>query len=311
MTMFPRRNGGAAAVVCVLTAAGVAVSTGTLWAQATAQPAGSEPATQPTTQPAMQGMTAEVVDVQGQASYSILQADGTYGAKQAIKKGDRLAGGTRIQTRLRSYVVLTFGGDTVVKIDPLTEASVDQYLQSPEARNVVLGLGHGMVRAGSVAPTLRSEMSIVTPTATLTKRGTFEFGLRYEAGTGRYMAYLTEEGLVDVINKTTGVRRTLEPTQYVTQAMVRWIQTAVFSRWVSVQDVFGLTGNEAAFGSKSNTGQGVASPGGGMASGMTGGQGAGQSGAAIRSNPLLTNVSGTPQGQRTVGRAEGNFGARK
>jgi hypothetical protein len=310
MARLPQRNNRTAAV-CFL-AASVAVGlAGELSAQTT-RPAGGVPTTQPATQPAMTATAAEVVDVQGQASFAVLQADGTYGQKQTIKKGDRLVAGTKIQTRLRSYVVLTFGGDTVVKIDPLTEASVDQYLQSPEARNVVLGLGHGMVRGGSVAPTLRSEMAIVTPTATLTKRGTFEFGLRYEAGTGRFRAYLTEEGLVDVLNRTTGVRRTLEPTQYVTQAMVRWIQTAVFSRWVSVQDVFGLTANETDFGSQSNTGQSVASPGGGMASNMAGSQGNTQSGAAFRSNLALPVTSPLLQsGSGTIGRAEGNFGARR
>lgn len=294
---------------CLVAAIAVVGLCGELSAQTT-RPAGGVPATQPATQPAMQATAAEVVDVQGQANCSLLQADGTYGEKRTIKKGDRLSAGTKIQTRFRSYVVLSFGGDTVVKIDPLTEASVDQYLQSSEARDVVLGLGHGMVRGGSVAPTLRSEMAIVTPTATLTKRGTFEFGLRYEAGTGRYMAYLTQEGLVDVLNRTTRVRRTLEPNQFVTQAMVRWVQTAVFSRWVSVQDVFGLTANDAQFGSRSNTGQSVASPGGGALANVAGGQNNAPFGGAFRVSPTVP-VTLPTTGQGTIGRAEGNFGARR
>jgi hypothetical protein len=306
--------------VCVPAVMALFAFGGTLAAQTTrpaeTAPAATQPAiqsaTQPAAQAAMQGATALVADVQGHATYSVLQPDGTYGPRQPVKKGDRLAAGTKIQTRYRSFVVLTFGSDTVAKIDPLTEANVDQFLKSPEAQNVVLGLGHGMVRAGSVAPTLRSEMAIVTPTATLTKRGTFEFGLRYEAGTGRYYAYLTEEGLISVLNVRAGVRRTVEPGQYVTQAMIRWVETAVFDRWVPVEDLFGLTPNEVAFNSQLNTGRDVAWPGGGSMSDQFAGRNAPQAAGSFTQRGIVPPVIIPPrQIQGAIGRPEGNFGARR
>lgn len=298
----------------------IACTTGAILALfASIGPAFAQVATQPAapaiaeTQPAMPPATALVAKVVGRATYTMLQPDGTRGPKQPVREGQRLGGGAVIETYFRSYVVLTFGADTVVKIDPLSQASIAQFLQADDTKNVTLDLGHGMIRAGSAAPTLRSEFSIVTTTATLSKRGTWEFGLRYEAGTGKYFAYLTDEGLIDVLNRTTGVRRTVQPTQYVTQAMIRWIETAVFNRWVPIQDAFGLTPSELVFNSRNNTGQGIAQAGGGIGSNVYFGRQGLQGVDAFTGQPLVPEIITPPgqQGPRVIGRPEGNFGARR
>ena len=44
-----------------------------------------------------------------------------------------------------------------------------------DAKVLRMGLGHGAVRGGVAETTLRSDLSIETPTATLSKRGTIGF----------------------------------------------------------------------------------------------------------------------------------------
>jgi len=260
-------------------------------------------------------MQAKVVKLEGTVQYALADAAGTSTEWKTAKVGDTLPAGTRIRTRLRSKVVLMFGDDTVVMIDRATLASIDQFRRVADTKEVRLGLGHGAVRAGVAEATLRSDMTIETPTATLSKKGTMDFGIEYEASTGRFKIDLAQEGLVQALNRLTNESRSLHAGQYVTEAMVRWVETATFDRHVSFADVFGQTGAEKLFNALNGSGLGSSNPGGGavVRNFMARGTGGATTGTGANlTNALgagaLLNPQNTPTGPKVVNRPEGNFG---
>ncbi len=269
---------------------------------ATAQVAASGPAT---TQPAgARDAAAVVVKVAGNVRAAPVPDAGGQPQWREVKVGDRLGGGTQIRTALRSSVLLQFGDSTIVKIDRVTSATVAQFYQTAQEQRVKLDLGYGAVRAGVAEGTLQSDMTIETPVATLTRRGTWNFGIEYEAVTGRFRMFVDEHGLIEALNQLTRQRRLVEAGQYVTQAMIRWIETAKFDRQVRVTDMFGLRGDELVFANLFDTGRAVVNPGGGAGL-MTPGAGGGAT--APGSTPFVpfTPVPPTPG---VTDRPEGNFG---
>jgi len=275
---------------------------GPVFGQTETAPADSIAATQPTG--VDQAFQATVLKVSGTVSYALVDESGERGPWQDARVGNTLPAGTQIRTRARSSVVLAFGDDTVVMIERITLASIDQFHRSADTKVVRLGLGHGAVRAGVAETTLRSDMTIETPMAVLSKRGTRDFRMEYTPVTGRFVVSLSGEGLVEALNKLTGRSRDIGPGQYVTQAMIRWIETATFDRFVSMSDVFGMTGAEKsflAFGGES--GQGAADPGGGAGVYGVAGQGSASVGSpsSISSPPLIIRPG-------IINRPEGNFG---
>lgn len=215
----------------------------------------------PTTQPVIdEAYQATITTVSGKVTYALPGPDGKLGEFQPAKVGDKLPAGARIQTRLRSKVTLQFGEGTVILVDRVTSASIDQFHRSADTKVVKLGLGHGEIRGASVETTLRSDMSIESPTATLSKRGTIGFGMRYDSGTGRYRIFLEHEGLVSALNKLTHQQRAVQPGQYVTQAMTRWIETWTMDRYVAINDRWGTTGAEQSFAARLGSGIGVVDP---------------------------------------------------
>ncbi len=280
----------------------------TAWAQAPA----TQPAVAAATQPVGSPGQARVILVTGNVSFATVNAQGERGDWRPAKVGDLLPAGTQIRTQIRSKVGLSFGDNTVVVIDRATLASIDQYQRTGDSQTVGLGLGHGMIRGSAVETALRSDMTIQTPTATLSKRGTRDFGIEYDPSTGRFQAWLGGEGLVEAINWLTAQSRLVRPGQYATQAMLRWIETLSTDRWVPVVDTFGMTSSEMTFNREQgqNSGLAVTNPGGGATT--FAGPGA--------STPL--SVSGTAQqgtqilplniapGVTVIPRPEGNFGTR-
>ncbi|HSW46314.1 MAG TPA: FecR domain-containing protein [Phycisphaerae bacterium] len=281
----------------------------TVWGRpATTQPT----AAAPSTQPASRGdpMQARIIQVSGRVQHATVDAAGNIGEWRDAKVGDELPAGTRVRTRLRSNVVLAFGDDSVVMIDRATLASIDQFHRSADTKVVRLGLGHGAIRAGVAETTLRSDMTIETPTATLSKKGTIDFGIEYEPSSGRFRVFLAREGLVEALNKLTQERRNVLTGQYVTQAMIRWITTATFDRHVALADLFGMTGSEKWFNALNGSGLGAVDPGGGMGiSSLGSGAGQGQVGGGFGQNfsRSLPTVTG-PTGPQAIDRPEGNFG---
>jgi hypothetical protein len=278
------------------------------------------PATRPAigaavTQPAIdQPFEAKVVEVSGKVSWATTAESGAAGEWHAAQPGDLLPAGTQIRTQIRSKVVLMFGDDTVVLVERATLASIDQFHRSGDTKRIQLGLGHGAIRAGVAETTLRSDMTIETPTATLSKRGTMDFGISYEPISGRFRIYLAQEGLVEALNKLTRQSRLVRPGEYVTQAMIQWIQTATMDRWVPIVDVYGTTDAEQMFEAMMGSGLAVVDPGGGNQIFSLTGHDASQFAASLqqRQQTLSTVLPATllirPTGSNVIPRPEGNFG---
>lgn len=267
------------------------------------------------TQPAIDPLSARVIQLTGNASYALSDGSGAAGEWKPAKVGDVLPAGTRVRTQLRTQLILAFGDDTVVVVERATLASIDQFHRAADTKRVKLGLGYGTVRAGVSETTLRSDMTIETPTATLSKRGTMEFGISYEPSTGRFRVFLNKEGLIEAREKLRGDAQILEPGQYVTQNMMAWIDTLSGARWVAVIDTNGLTGSEKLFNRLNQSGIAVLDPGAGgnlmtMSSrdnGSLAGQNL-QNAAMLPLVPLVTPGTPGPGGLIQLPRPEGNFG---
>jgi len=136
--------------------------------------------------------------------------------------------------------------------------------------------------------------------------------MQYEPVTGRFRISLAKEGLVEALNKITNRSRSVSPGQYVTQAMIRWIETASFDRFVPVVDTFGMTDAEKLFNMVQESGLGVLEPGGGTNIQTLSGRDAGKL-FAILAEQRRDRMRIQTQAQGLIGegifnRPEGNFG---
>ena len=128
-----------------------------------------------------------------------------------------------------------------------------------------VGVGYGRIRAGVAEGGLKSDFTVDSPVATLSKRGTWGFTLFYERDTDYFDIGLTDRGLVEAINKLTRERRTVNPKELVTSAMRMWLSQAQFERNVSIVDILGQEDIDVAFNRLKQNGLGVLQPGGGEA----------------------------------------------
>jgi len=229
----------------------------------------SQPSAQsaPASRAAITPIQAEVIEVAGRAYWApvgtpVTQAD----AWKPVKVGDRYDAGTLIRTSLSSRVVLQFGKEepyTVVMVERLTLAAIaDLYKTQTEKVSKVV-LSYGAIRGGVTEGGLRSSFVIDSTVATLTKRGTWDFRMFLERGTGRFEISLADRGLVEAINKLTRQRQTVRTGQYVTEAMRRWVEQARFDRLVPLQDLIGMTGVEVLYKAFHDSGLAALDPGSG------------------------------------------------
>jgi hypothetical protein len=299
-----------AAIAALTLAAGLAT-----WAESAAQPPASAPAAAaPASRPATidEPFQATATKVTGTVLYALTGPDGKPGEFKPLKDGDRLPAGAVVQTRVRSKVLLSFGDDTVVLVDRVTMASIDQFHRSGDTKKIQLGLGHGLVRAAAVETTLRNDMTISNPVATLSKRGTLDFGMRYEPGTGHYVVFLNQEGLVELQDYLRNAGRSVQPGQYVTQALTRWIETLTLDRYIPIVDRWGTTYGEQHFNAYYGTGIAVVEPGAGVSNFFqnyhSSSQGAGLAGGQYIPVAPTFPLPSVPGGPLQVIRPEGNFG---
>jgi hypothetical protein len=253
-------------------------------------------------------MDAEIIRVTGKVQHGPPAGNGETKWTDA-KIGDKLPAGTRIKTSLRSSVVLRFGDDTVAVVDRMTLASIDQFHRTGDTKKVQLGLGYGLIRGAVRETTLRSDMTIESPTATLSKKGTIDFGMWAAAGSDRYRIFLNDKGLIEAFSQATGKRLTVQTGEYVTQAMLLWVDTALRNRQGDVLSQFGLTSDEEWYNALYGSGRGVVDPGSGF-SNFTGRT----SGAVLGPSVLRNQLPNVPQtigrgfGPDVIVRPEGNFG---
>ncbi len=226
-------------------------SNGTASAQATSQPtstAGGEP------------MYYVVQDVDGKPMYSSVSTDATSAGDsnwKVIKVGDRLGSGVKILVPVRAALKLVLEPSTppmVMAFEPGTQVAIEDLALRNGVAVSRLALGVGAVKAGvAESGEIRSDMTISTPAGTLSKRGTDIYTVEYQ--NGRFRMSLSDQGrgLIQAIQLKFGSQGQLLGTrsrfvtrgQFVTQEMFKAIDHVRFDRNINVNDLIGLTNNEA------------------------------------------------------------------
>jgi hypothetical protein len=219
--------------------------------QATSLPAGAQP------------IMARVIDVHGDVQHAPL------GSRewQACKVADEYPPQTKIRTGIRSSVKFQIGDEepyTALLVESVGLTLLSEAHKTQDTKRVRVGVGYGKIRAGVAEGGLKSDFTVDSPVATLSKRGTWNFALAYERATDRFEISLLDRGLVEALDKVTGQTRTVLPGQAVTQAMRRWLDESQIRRNVSVNDVLGQENLEIAFNRIRQDGLGVISVGGGQ-----------------------------------------------
>ncbi len=211
-------------------------------------------------------LSAEVIEVKGLVECSTDDPAETAPAAMrwtAVKKGEKLSGGTQIRTGLRSHLVLRFGDTSVVMVKRSTLAGINQFYRQGDTETVRLGLGYGAVRGGTSEGVVRSDFVVDSTVATLAKRGTEGWEFWVEPYTGRFRVSLAESGLVEALEKLTGQRRLVRPAEYVNHANIgaMWIKQDVFDRTVRFFSAESISPADLEFCMKNPRGFGVMGPG--------------------------------------------------
>lgn len=258
-----------------------------------------------------QPIFARVIEVTGDVRYAPLDSTDW----KPVAMDMQLPAETQIRTGLKSAVKFQIGDEapfTALVIESVGKVVLSEAYRSPEKKRVRIGVSYGKVRAGVAEGGLQSDFTVDTPVATLSKRGTWDFGVRFERP-NRFEFFLNDYGLIQVLNRITSDIRTLEPGQKVTEAMRQWLTESRFARSVPVPDIFGQGEIEISFNHLRNSGLGVTDVGGGESIFIDlNNRSARQAFSNLVGNLLRdTTPRITTQGNRTVGpirRPEGFFG---
>jgi hypothetical protein len=231
------------------------------WGQ---QAAPTQPASQPATDTGQRKpITARVLELHGDVKHAALEAEDWQDCRLDDEYGEQ----TVIQTGLRSSIKLQIGADdtyTAVVIESASRTVLSELNQTADTKHVRIGVGYGRMRAGVAEGGLKSDFVVDSPVATLSKRGTWDFGLFYERATDRFEIFLLDQGLVDAFSKVSGLRREVLPQQVVTQVMRRWLDEAQMRRNVAIPDILGQGDIEVAFNTLAQSGLRVLNPEGGQ-----------------------------------------------
>jgi hypothetical protein len=222
------------------------------------------PAAQPAASDARQPIVARVIEVHGDVKHAPLDSQDY----KPCQLDDEYPEGTKIITGVRSSIKLQIGDEepyTCMLIEAVGKTLLSEAYKTADAKRVRVGVGYGRIRAGVAEGGLKSDFTVDSPVATLSKRGTWGFTLFYERDTDFFEIGLTERGLVEAINKLTAERRTINPKELITAAMRAWLDQVRFERNVPVPDILGQGDIEVAFNRLQQSGLGVLAPGSGQA----------------------------------------------
>jgi hypothetical protein len=221
----------------------------------------SQPAAGTTTPADAKEIRAKVIEVIGEAQQRT--GDGEWGP---VRADDAYGPLTQIRTGIGGSVKLQIGTEepyTALVIDPVSTVVLSEAFTTSSSKRVRVGVGHGRIRAGVAEGGLKSDFIVDSPVATLSKRGTWNFGLYYERSTDRFEMFLLDHGLVEALSKVTAEMRQLKPGEAVTHAMRRWGDEAQLRRNISIMDALGQDDLTIAFNRLRNDGIGVVDPGSG------------------------------------------------
>lgn len=271
-----------------------------------AAPAATDPAALP---PGAQDVMAKVIDVVGDVKYAPLGSE----EWKPVALNEEYPPRTKIRTGLRSSVKLQIGQEeplTAVLIDSAGKTVIAEAMKTADTKRVRLDLLYGSMRAGVAEGGLKSDFTVDTPVATLSKRGTWNFGMSFERSTDRFEIFLLDHGLVEVLNKFTRESRTASPGERVTQALRFFLDQAQFKN-VPIADLLGQGDIEVAFNRLQNDGLGVISPGSGRATIINLSSPAARTSFQQLAQQALITPTGTPPPVTpgAVVRPEGFFGS--
>jgi len=129
----------------------------------------------------------------------------------AVKVGDQLPEGVDIRTGFRARCVLEMNRNTL-QVDPLAVIRIGELRRQGDTVRTRILLKQGNTESNVEQGGAKNDFAIVTPTATLSVRGTrgVEAGF-FPAFGGNYG--LTGDGLTNLANSLTGARTNLAPGQ--------------------------------------------------------------------------------------------------
>lgn len=209
---------------------------------------------------ARQPIRARVIDVVGDAQHAPRgSADW-----RPCQVGDQYDEMTKIRTGIRSAVKLQVGDEepyTAILIESVGLTELSEAYSTAQTKRVRVGLRYGKIRAGVAESGLKSDFTVDSPVATLSKRGTWNFGMSYEPVSDRFEMFLIDEGLVDALHRATGQTRRVLPGELVTQTMRLWLDESQLQRNVAVNDILGQGDIQIAFNRIQQDGLGVLNPG--------------------------------------------------
>jgi hypothetical protein len=169
-------------------------------------------ATPPAKTPAQAGEAAEKLVALVKTIEGTVESRAAVGQPwTAVKAGDQLTEGTDIRTGFRARCVLVMGKNTL-QVDPLAIIRIGELRQQGDTIRTRILLKQGNTESNVEKGGPKNDFAIVTPTATLSVRGTqgVEAGFFPSFG-GTYG--LAGEGLINLANSLTGARTNLTPGQ--------------------------------------------------------------------------------------------------
>jgi hypothetical protein len=207
-------------------------------------------------------LSAEVVEIVGTVQHKRIEET----AWQQTKVGQVLSPGMEVRTGIGSKAQVKLHETALLQINNMTRIAITELLRLKDLDKMRINISYGQVIGGILQEKVRSDFQIISPTAVLTREGTWGFEFTYDPATGDYRIRLDTDGLVRVVQTATGRRIGLRPGQYVTQAMQQWITTALFQEMVSLLDPFGVTQIEKLNYALNSGGLSGANPTGGRGS---------------------------------------------
>ena len=235
----------------------LAVSAGVAGGQPAATGRGGVAASAPAA--GRQPIMAKVIELHGDVRYAPLK-----GKYRPCKLGDTYPAGTKIITGVRSSIKFQIGEEepyTCLLIDAVGKTVISEAWKDQTTKKVRVGVGYGRIRAGVAEGGLKSDFTVDSPVATLSKRGTWGFSLYYERDSDYFEIGLADRGLVEAIDKLRNQRRAVRPREFVTAAMRMWLDQAQFQRNVPIPDMLGQGDITVAFNRIKQAGVGVVGPG--------------------------------------------------
>lgn len=159
-----------------------------------------------------------------------------------VKAGMQLAEGADLRTGFRARCVLDMT-DSQVQVGPLTVVRIGELRQDGDRIRTRLFMKVGTTQAEVVKKQVASDFAIVTPSATLSVRGTNGIRCTFFPDLGGQFG-LTQSGLIQVTDSSLGTSTGVRPGEGTNDQATPPTQVLAVTHQPPVLDLFGLTSAE-------------------------------------------------------------------